>query len=431
MTTAAVPPSSTGTIPAPGREPLGRPFGVHLTGAGLANLADGVMAAGVPLIAITLTRSPSQISLLQVAFWLPWLLIGLFAGVLVDRVDRRHVQLVAMSIRAVLLGGLTVLALTDRLSIWVLISFALLYGVTEVFVDLAASAMVPALVPASRRSAANGRILAAQQIGGTVIGAPVGSALLIAGTGWLVGVPAALAVAFVALIGFGLRRSFKVERTAPVSVRADIGEGLRHLWTHPVLRPNLITGGVMNMANTAYFAVFVLFVVGPGSAIGLQPEHYPLLATTLPAGAIAGSLLSERLTRWISEVPLMYLCWAVNSVLLVVPILFPTPLALGLALAGLGFTNTIGNVIGQTIRQRLVPSRLLGRVGGAARMVGYGLMPVGALLGGLVAEAFGLVPVFIGAAVLCLLAVAWVATQVNQGMVDRYDATTSSTAIAD
>jgi MFS family permease len=424
MTTAAVPPTSTEPTPAPGRERLGRAFGIHLTGAGLANLADGVMAAGVPLIAIALTRSPGQISMLTAAFWVPWLLIGLFAGVLVDRVDRRHVQLVAMGVRAALLAGLTVLAVTDRLSIWVLVGFALLYGVTEVFVDLAASAMVPALVPASRRSAANGRILAAQQIGGTVIGAPVGSALLIAGTGWVVGVPAALAVAFILLIALGLRRSFRVERTAPVSIRADIGEGLRLLWTHPVLRPNLITGGVMNMANTAYFAVFVLFVVGPGSAIGLQPEHYPLLLTALPAGAIVGSVLTERLTRWLSEVPLMYLCWGVNSALLVVPVLFPTPLALGLAFAALGFTNTIGNVLGQTIRQRLVPSRLLGRVGGASRMVGYGLMPIGALLGGQVAEAFGLVPVFVGAAVLCLVTVAWVATQVDQRMVDRYDTAT-------
>lgn len=405
----------------PTRVPLGRPFAVHLTGAGLANLADGIMAAGVPLLAVSLTRSPAEISMLQVAIWLPWLLLGLLAGVLVDRVDRRRVQLVAMSVRALLLAGLTWLAFSDRLSIWLLVGFALCYGITEVFVDLAASAMVPALVPPARRSAANGRVLAAQQVGSAFLGAPIGGALLVIGAGWVIGVPAALCVGFVLLIGFGLRRSFAVERDAPTSVRRDLIDGIQLLWRHPVLRPNLVAGGVMNMANTGYFAVFVLFVVGEGSTVGLRPEHYPLLATTLPVGALLGSMLTERLTLRVREVPLMYLCWAINSVMLLVPVFSPTPVAIGVAFFALGFTNTIGNVIGQTIRQRLVPSRLLGRVGGAGRTVGYGLMPVGALLGGLLGEAFGLVPVFIGAAALCLAIVAWVATRVNQGMVDALE----------
>src|SRR5690606_25287807 len=214
---------------------------------------------------------------------------------LVDRVDRRHVQLVAMGVRSLLLVALTVLAVGGHLSIWLLVGFALCHGVTEVFVDLAASAMVPAPVPVERRSAANARVLAAQQVGNAFLGAPIAGALLVVGPGWVVGVPAALCIGFVLLVGLGLRRSFAVERSAPESVRADLVDGLRHLWRHPVLRPNLVAGGVMNLANTGYFAVFVLFVVGPGSAVGLQPEHYPLLATSLPVGALLGSLLTERL----------------------------------------------------------------------------------------------------------------------------------------
>ena len=412
--------TAPGTTAEP-RTPLGRPFAVHLTGAGLANLADGIMAAGVPLLAVTLTRSPVEISMLQVAIWLPWLVLGLLAGVLVDRVDRRHVQLVAMGVRSLLLVALTVLAVGGHLSIWLLVGFALCYGVTEVFVDLAASAMVPALVPVERRSAANGRVLAAQQVGSAFLGAPIGGALLVVGAGWVVGVPAALCIGFVLLVGLGLRRSFAVERSAPESVRADLVDGLRHLWRHPVLRPNLVAGGVMNLANTGYFAVFVLFVVGPGSAVGLQPEHYPLLATSLPVGALLGSLLTERLAGRLREVPLMYVSWTINSAMLLVPVLSPTPAAIVAAFFVLGCTNTVGNVVSQTIRQRLVPSRLLGRVGGAGRTLAYGLMPVGALLGGVVGETVGLVPVFVGAAVLCLAVVGWVATQVNQAMVDALE----------
>lgn len=410
------------TNPAPVREPLGRPFQVHLGGVGLANLADGIMAAGVPLIAISLTRSPGEISLLSAAIWLPWLLLGLLAGVVVDRLDRRRVQLVAMGVRVVLLSALTWLAFTDRLSMPVLIGFALAYGMTEVFVDLAAGALVPALAPRSRLSAANGRVLAAQQVFNAFVGAPAGGALLVLGAGWVVGVPAVLCVAFLVLIGLGLRGSYRIERAQQQPAGREISEGARFLLGHRVLRPILISGGLMNMASAAYFAVFILWVVGEQSRVGLRPEHYPLLFAALPVGAVLGSLLAERLQRRIDEVPLMFTCWAVNSVMLLVPVVWPEAGAIAGAMLVLGFTNTIGNVIGQTIRQRLVPAGMLGRVGGAGRTIGFGLMPVGALLGGQVAERWGLAAVFYGATVVCLGAVAYVALRVNQSLVAASEA---------
>ncbi|WP_238705445.1 MFS transporter [Serinicoccus profundi] len=126
--------------------PLGRPFGAHLGAVGLANLADGVVQIGVPLLAVTLTRSPLLMGVLTAAVWLPWLVCGIPAGMLVDRWDRRRTMLVALGLRAVLLGGAAAVALTDRLTIWVLVGLALGYGITEVFTDLAAAAQVPALV---------------------------------------------------------------------------------------------------------------------------------------------------------------------------------------------------------------------------------------------------------------------------------------------
>lgn len=421
--TAAVPggvapPSIPSTV---SLEPLGRRFHVHLGGVGLANLADGIVAAGVPLIAISLTRSPGQIALLSVALWLPWLLLGLLAGVLVDRVDRRRLQVSAMSVRVLVLALLAAAAFTDRLSMPLLIGAVLLYGVTEVFVDLAAGALVPAIAPRSRLSAANGRVLATQQVCGTFVGALAGSVLLLLGHGWVIAVPAGLCVGFVLLIGTGLRGDYRIPRTGKVDVVHEVTEGARFLLGHRVLRPLLITAGVMNMANTGYFAVFVLWVVGPGSAVGLDPEHFPLLVAVIAVGAVLGSLVTERLLRRVQEVPLMFTCWGVNSLVLLIPVLWPQWAPIGAAMFVLGFTNTIGNVLSQTIRQRLVPARLLGRVGGAGRTIGYGLMPVGALLGGLVAEAWGLASVFVGAAILCLLAVGYVVARVSQGTVAAHE----------
>lgn len=416
------------------REPLGRVFQVHLAGVGLANLADGIIAAAVPLVAITLTRSPTLVSLLSAAVWLPWLLFGIVSGALVDRADRRRVQLIGMGARFGVLAALTVLFLSGRATMPLLVGLVFVYGITEVFIDLAANAIVPSIAPRSALAAANGRVLAVQQVCNAFIGVPIGGALLAIGAGWTAGVPAAMAVVFLLVIGLGMRGRYRAtppsdaapSDTTPLAsrtIRSEMREGVAVLVRHPVLRPLLISGGLINMANTAYFGVFVLWVVGEGSRVGLSAEAYPLLVTALPVGAVLGSLLSERLLRRIAEVPLMFGCWAANSTMLVVPLLWPTPLGIGVALFVLGLTNTIGNVISQTIRQRLVPSHLLGRVGGAGRTISFGLMPVGAVLGGVVGSQFGLPAVFMGAMVVCFLAIAHVVVKVTQPLVDAHDLT--------
>lgn len=398
-------------------EPLGRRFTAHLTATGLANLGDGIVQVGVPLYALTLTRSPGQIALLTAAAWLPWLLLGLVAGVLVDRTDRRRTEIAALGARAVLFAAAAWLVVAGHMSIPALVALVLAYGVTDVFVDLAATALVPDLVPRSRLEAANGRTLAAQQVAAAFVGAPVAGAVLALGAGWVFALPAGLAVGALALLATrvpGAYRHAAVERR-PAMV--EVREGVRFLVGHPVLRPLLVCGSVMNLANAGYFAVFVLWMVGPGSRVGLTPSQYPLVIAFLAVGAVVGSVLTEPIGRHVGEVRLLLGCWTVNAALLIVPVLVPTAPAVAAAFLALGFTNTIGNVLSQAMRQRMVAPGMLGRVTGAGRTIGYGLMPVGALLGGLVAEHWGLPAVFVGATVLCLLAVAYPLAVVRQHLV--------------
>ena len=412
-----------GTADHPARERLGRPFGIHLGGVGLANLADGIIVGALPLVAITLTRSPGQVSLLQVAFWLPWLLLGLVAGVVVDRVDRRHVQLVGTAVRVLLLGAMTWLAVADRLTMPVLIGAVGVYGITQVFIDLAGSSIIPQLAPRSRLSAANGRVMGAETVLNNFVGAPVGGLLLVLGTGWVFGVPVALGLGFLVLIGLGLRGDYRAEQAAPTgeSQLRQVLEGFRFQMQHPVLRPLLVTGSVLNFASTAYFAVFVLWVVGPQSRVGLEPAQFPLLLATLAVGAVAGALAAEHLVKVVAEMPLLIGGWAVNSALLLVPVLVPQAWAICGAFLVVGFTNMCGNVVNRSMRQRLVPAEKLGRVGGAGGMIGYGLMPLGALLGGLVGEFLGLPAVFLGAVALSLLVVLYAATRVSTELVARHE----------
>lgn len=410
---AVEPPGTSPTA----KTPLGRPFTVQLGTTGLANLGDGMLAAVAPLIALTLTTSPAQISLLSAATWLPWLLFGLAAGAVIDRIDRRRAQIGALTVRAILLAGAAWLATTGHLSMPLLLGVVLAYGVTEVVADLGATSIVPDLVPAPRLPAANGRIIAVQQVTNSFVGAPAGGALLVVGVGWAVGAPAALAALAAGALAIGLRGRYRHATPSGTRPLALVREGLVFLVHHPVLRPIVIAGGLLNLASTGYFAVFVLWAVGPASAIGLAPQHYPLVLMTLAVGAVLGSLAVERVLRHVGEITLMVTTFGINAVLLLVPVIWPHAIALAASLFVVGFFNTMGNVVSQSLRQRLVPAQLLGRVGGASRTISYGLMPIGAVLGGVVAEHWGLVTTFMGAVALSLATTAFIALSVDQRMV--------------
>jgi predicted MFS family arabinose efflux permease len=392
---------------AKGRRPgLGRPFAAQLTSTGLANLGDGILGTLAPLVALSLTTSPLQISLLSAATWLPWLLFGLAAGVVIDRVDRRRAQVVSLGIRAGVLAVGAALGFTGALTMPLLVCLVLAYGATEVFADLGATSIVPDLVPPDRFSAANGRVIAVQQVANAFLGAPLAGVLVVLGAGIGFGTSAALAALAAVVLAVGLRGSFRakaVEGSAE-SALGQVREGLAFLVRHPVMRPLVISGSVLNLASTAYFAVFVLWAVGPTSAMRLTESQYPLVMLGFAVGAVAGSFLAEPVQRWLGVMPTILGTLVASVLLLLVPVFWPHGWAVAAAVTLVGITNTIGNVVSQSLRQRLVPGALLGRVGGASRTIGFGLMPVGAVLGGVVAERAGLPATFLGAVALSLVA---------------------------
>jgi MFS family permease len=379
---------------------LGPAFRHLWLSSGLANLADGVVLAGVPLIAVTLTRSPLLVSLVAMAGTLPWLLVSLPVGALVDRLDRRRIMVLAHWTRAAGLAAAALAALLGVLDLPVLCATVFLLGAAEVFADTAAQSVLPMIVPAAGLATANGRIMATQTVGNNFLGAPAAGLLAGLAPVAIFGGPA-LCYAGAALLLLGLRGRFRVERTGATTLRADVAAGLCYLRGHRTLRALALLGGTLNFANGAYFAVFVLWAVGPGSAIGFTAEGYGLVLATLAVGAVAGSLIVARLP---GTVPVLIGADLVNGLLLIVPVALPAAPALFAAAAGLGLTNAVGNVLRVTLRQRLVPADLFGRVNATYRLVGMGATPLGALLGGLMGDLAGLRTVFWGAAGLCALA---------------------------
>ncbi|MGI5270941.1 MFS transporter [Nonomuraea sp. CA-218870] len=385
---------------------LGRSFGFLLSSTALSNLADGVLKVGAPLMAVSFTRSPALVALAGAAATLPWLLLALPAGALVDRLDRRRIMMVANAARVAVLAVATALAALGLMNLWVLLAAVVLACVSEVFADTSAQAVLPMAVPDAGLTRANGRVVGAQILGNDFAGAPLAGLLVTALPAAVLGAPGILYGA-AGLLLLGMRGRFRPSRAAPRPVAREIAESLRYLWSNRFLRSLALVAGVLNTAGAAYFGVLVLWVVGDGSAMGLAPSGYGLMLTVFAAGALAGAAGAGRAGRLAGDAPAFVVLWAFNALLHLVPVLMPVPWLLYATAFVWGVTGAAANVLVISTRQRIIPGELLGRVNAAYRLIGMGGMPLGAALGGLAGEAAGLPAVFLGSAAVQVLAVCW------------------------
>jgi MFS family permease len=372
-----------------------------LTASAASNLADGVFFIVLPLLAVQLTTSPILIAGLAIAGRLPWLFFVLIAGALADRLDRRTTMRNVQVFRVAVLAGLAALAVVDGLSLPILYAVALALGIGETLFDTAAQSILPSIVEKDQLAAANGRLYGVELVMNQFVGPPLGG--LVIG----LSVPLALGGSAVgyALAAIGLTLvvgTFRPTRTGPPTrLTADIAEGMRYLWRSQVLLTLAIMVGVMNLSFTAAGAVFVLYAVSPGP-MGLSEPEFGVLLTTFAAGSVVGSFVAARLERRFGRVPLLFACVLLTSLAAAVPAFTTSAIAIGASFVLSGMFVVVWNVITVSLRQRIVPDHLLGRLNSAYRLFAWGTQPIGALLGGVIGELFGLRAVFILAAVVGL-----------------------------
>ncbi len=372
----------------------------RLWGASAAsNLADGIFFIVLPLLAVRLTDSPLLISGLALVSRLPWLVFVLIAGALADRMDRRRTMRNVQIFRVAAVGILVVLSLVDGLSLPMLYVAALALGVAETFFDTAAQSILPSIVGKEQLPSANGRLYGVELVANQFVGPPLGGLLIV------VSLPLALGSSVIgyAIAAVGLSiivGNFKPVRTGPPTrLTADIGEGLRYLWDRPVLRTLAMMVGVMNLASAATQAIFVLFALGP---MGLSEPEFGVLSTTFAVGSLVGSFTAAALERRFGRVPLLFACVFVTAVGFAVPAFTTNVFIIGGSFAMTGLVIVVWNVITVSLRQRIVPDHLLGRLNSAYRLLAWGTQPIGALAGGLVGQFIGLQAVFVMAGVLGL-----------------------------
>ena len=266
-------------------------------------------------------------------------------------------------------------------------------GVAETLYDTSAQSILPQMVHRDQLSRANGRLYAVELTANQFVGPPLGGLLVAIGVVAGLAVPAALWLAAVGSLLL-VPGAFRIEREQKTTLRFDIGEGLRFLWNQKILRTLAVMTGVFNFASSAAFAVLVLFAVGPASAMKLSEVGFGLLLTASALGAFVGSFASERVEAKLGRSKSLMLTILGSALLVGGPAVTDNPYILGVLLFMGGMLIMLWNIITVSLRQRIAPARLLGRVNSAYRLLAWGTMPLGAAAGGLLAQWLGLQVMF-------------------------------------
>ncbi|MFF0152438.1 MFS transporter [Micromonospora sp. NPDC005203] len=377
---------------------LGRNFRLLWSAAVSSRLGDALRTPALALLAATVTRDPRIIAAVTVAGQLPPLLFGLLGGVYADRWDQRRTMALVDGVRAIVVAALAVAVALDRVGVAVLLLAAFLLAALGTLFDSASFALLPALVPPDALPRANGRLQAGSAVAGGFLGAPAAGVLFAVAPA----VPFALdavtfaAAALLVLALAPLPVAVPRASTRRRSVASEIAEGVRWLRGHRTLWRVTVLAAASNLAISGIMAVQVLYAL---DVLRVPPAGYGVFAAAAIVGGVTGALGAGRLAARVGTVSTLRAVLAAQTVALTGFALARDPVLGGLALAVFAAGTVVWNSLSASYGQRYVPAGLLGRVGAAQRMVGLLTAPVGAVLAGLAAAAYGTVPV-VGAAAL-------------------------------
>jgi MFS family permease len=370
---------------------IGQPDFLRLWfGQSVSEFGSQVTTLALPLAAVlVLHASTFQVGLLTTTGFAPFLLVGLPAGVWVDRMRRRSVMIAADVIRALVLATVPAAYGLGVLSLGQLYVVTFIHGVATVFFDVAYMSYTPGLVGREHLVEANAKLQATVSV--AQVSGPSASGLLIG----LLSAPVAFladAASFVVSVSSLLiirKPELQPPRAARRSLRTEMAEGLRFVGTHRILRMIAGCTATSNLFGSAIFAVGVVFLV---RQVHLGAAAIGLLTSLGAIGGIAGALSCGVLRRWIGSARIIWLSITVTGPFaLLLPLTVPGA-AVALYAVGLfafSFGSVVYNVHQASFRQMLCPDRLLGRMNATIRFIVWGTIPLGGVLGGALGSSFG------------------------------------------
>ncbi len=381
-----------------------RDFLLLWSGETVSEVGTSVGRIALPLLAVTvLAATPWEMGVLTAAETAAFLLVGLPAGVLLDRVRRRPVMIAADVTRCVLLAAVAIAALTGVLTLAELVAVALVAGVATVAFDVGYQSILPSVVGRGRLVEGNGK-LASTQSAAEATGPALGGALVQAlGAATAILADALSYLASAAALA-ALRSPDRVEPAHGRSLRADMAEGLRFVLAHPLLRPITLCTGTANFFSGALTAVEVLYLA---RGLGLPAALVGLVLAAASVGGVLGAFTAAAWIRRLGQGRVVLgalLATAPLVALIAVP--GAVPFAIGSAASAYG--AVVYNVAQVSFRQSVCPDRLLGRMNASVRFLVWGTTPLGGLAGGALATAWGVPATLVTVVVGSVAAPLWV-----------------------
>ncbi len=365
-------------------------FRLLFSASAVSNLGDGISALAFPWLATLITRDPILIATVAAAGRLPWLLFSIPAGVLTDRTNRRRLMVQADLFRMIMTFAVVTLILnapdlplvdhTNASAMIIALSFAaFLLGAAEVLRDNAAQTALPSIVADDDLEQANGQLWSVEQIMGSFVGPPLAGFLI------ALSVPVpfffdAITFGFAAMFVWLIAMPSASPLGLPTGFWLQLREGMRWIWNHKLILRLALLLGWLNLISMMAVTLLVLF---SQEILHLSAVGHGLLLTAGAAGGVAGGLVGPAIVRYLGS----------QGALRFALLLFPFPYLaiyvadnvafIACALFFQMFAALLWNIVTVSLRQRTIPENILGRVNSIYRFFGWGLMPIGALIGGI------------------------------------------------
>ena len=372
----------------------------------VSNLGDGIALAAGPLLVASQTDQEFLVALAALLLWLPPFLFALVAGALADRLDRKLIVITVDLLRVGVLALLATSIATDTVSIGLVLVAMFLLGTAEVFADNTSSTLVPMVVQRDDIGLAQSRLQVGFITLNQLVGPPIGAFLFAAGMAWpfvVQGVVVLLAVLLLTRVLLPPHgRDADAEQTR---ISHDIVEGIRWTWHHAAIRTLVLTILIFNVTWGAAWSVLVIYA---SERLGLDAVGFGLIATVGACGGVLGTVSYGWITQHVSLAGLMKVGLIIETLTHLALALTTSPYIAMPVFFVFGAHAFIWGTTAITIRQRSVPMELQGRVGSVNLLGIFGGLVVGAGLGGVLAQHWGVTApfwfAFVGSAVfVCVI----------------------------
>lgn len=389
-------------------EPLGATFNKLWSATLASHLADGLFKTAVPLLAATLTRDPVIIAALAAVVMLPWLLFAIPIGSIVDRVDRRQAMALANSVRFAASAALTITIVTHVVNIPVLYVIAFIIGAADVLYDTTAQALLPQMLKPELLERGNSRLQIGATMVGEMVGSPLSGILYVAAIGlpFISGtLGVLLAAILVALIPGSYKQIMNLtddgQAPAKTSLMADMKFGIRYLYEDKNLLKLVLFTTSVGFWFSATGSTMVLFMLHD---LKVPVSLFGFVLLSGAVGNIIGGFVAPKLSGKFGRMNTMAVAIFMSGFVMTIGGFAPNVwIWIALAIIG-GVAMAQWNILLMSTYHQIIPNELFGRIHGTRRTLVWGLMPIGSMVGGLLAKIDLRAPMVIGGGLAALIA---------------------------